>query len=196
MFCFEAKSAAFAALGRHESLGCWHIHPRYYSSMNSNLQNLLVYQFGWLFTALLVQAGHPRWALGVLMVLFAFHAVTLASRRELRMCAAVALLGYSIDSLFTYYQQIVFVPKAELAPLWLLALWLLFASTFEHCLRFMFTRVWLAALLGAAFGPLTYYLAGRQFSLLYFGAPFYMSFGLYTLAWGLMMGGVAYATRK
>jgi hypothetical protein len=46
-----------------------------------------------------------------------------------------------------------------LAPAWITALWVNFATTLHFALRWLADRPWLAAVLGAIAGPLAYYAA-------------------------------------
>lgn len=48
-----------------------------------------------------------------------------------------------------------------LAPLWLIAMWALFATTLNVSLKWLKGRYWLAAILGATGGPLAYYAGQR-----------------------------------
>jgi hypothetical protein len=55
------------------------------------------------------------------------------------------------------------VVTVVLVPLWLAALWAMLATTLNHCLAWTARRVWLASLLGAVSGPLSYF-AGATLS--------------------------------
>ena len=48
-----------------------------------------------------------------------------------------------------------------IAPFWMLALWIAFATTLNHSMRWLMHRPVVAAIGGAVFGPLAY-LAGRN----------------------------------
>jgi hypothetical protein len=81
---------------------------------------------------------------------------------ELVLVAMAGVIGLAWDSVMVTagwltYQNGTFA--AGLAPYWILAMWMLFATTLNVSLRGLRDRPLLAALLGAVFGPLSY-LAG------------------------------------
>jgi hypothetical protein len=76
--------------------------------------------------------------------------------------AAIAI-GFVWDSAMAKMGLIAYAePGALSAPVWILALWALFAVTLRESLRALHTRLPLAALLGAVGGPLSYAAAARM----------------------------------
>lgn len=77
------------------------------------------------------------------------------------------LVGIVFDSTSAYFNLIQMTPPAEIGwlPLWLISLWLLFASTLPLLQSLFQDRYILAALVGAVIGPLSY-RAGAQFETL------------------------------
>ena len=75
------------------------------------------------------------------------------------------------------------------APFWMLSLWMAFATTLNHSLRWLMTRPLAAALAGAIGGPLAY-LAGARLGALALVEPW---FGLTLIAglWALALGALA-----
>ncbi len=67
-------------------------------------------------------------------------------------------------------------------PHWLISMWLLFACVFPISQNFLNDRLWLAAILGAVFGPLSYY-SGQTLQVLVFKGQ--LAIPIYTLLWGL-----------
>jgi len=83
-------------------------------------------------------------------------------KREARYLGLVALFGFAVDSIkaasgFIIYQG-GFV--SWLAPLWITAMWVLFAIQLNASLSWLHGRYWLAAPLGA-WGGITSYFAGQ-----------------------------------
>jgi Ser/Thr protein kinase RdoA (MazF antagonist) len=80
---------------------------------------------------------------------------------------SIVLLGTTVDSSLRWLGVFEFKQIAPLIPLWLMLLWALLATTLRHCLQWSANPWWLASLLGAVGGPLSYYaggqLAGVQF---------------------------------
>jgi hypothetical protein len=129
------------------------------------LTNFLIFQIGWL-ACVLGGANHLPWAgTGVAALAVAWHlSQAAAPRRELTLVLAVGLLGALWDSLLVaagllQYPSGTLVPGT--APHWIVAMWLLFATTLNVSLRWLRQRYTLAAIFGALGGPLAYY-AGEQ----------------------------------
>jgi hypothetical protein len=127
--------------------------------------NFLVFQLGWL-ACVLGGAHHLPWTgTGVAAVAVAWHLSQAATpRRELALVLLVGLLGALWDSLLVAAGLLVY-PSGTLlpgtAPHWIVAMWLLFATTLNVSLRWLRQRPVLAIACGALGGPLAYY-AGAQ----------------------------------
>ena len=127
--------------------------------------NFLVFQLGWL-ACVLGGANHLPWAgTGVAAAGVAWHLSQAAAPwRELALVFTVGLCGAFWDSLLVASGLLVY-PSGTLiagtAPHWIVALWLLFATTLNVSLRWLRHRAALAMICGALGGPLAYY-AGAQ----------------------------------
>jgi hypothetical protein len=125
------------------------------------LFNAIAFQLGW-FACVLGGANQLPW-LGTLVaaLIVAWH-LSQAPRpgREVTLLAAVGALGALWDSLLVAAGWLNY-PSGTLlsntAPHWIVAMWVLFASTLNVSLRWLRGRWTLATLLGAAAGPLAYY---------------------------------------
>ena len=62
-------------------------------------------------------------------------------------------------------------PSTQLAPGWILGIWLAFSLTLNHSLAFLKQRYALSALLGAIGGPLAYWSASQGLGAVHFDAP-------------------------
>jgi hypothetical protein len=95
--------------------------------------------------------------------------------RVARFVVAASLAGFLADSLLERAGLFAFAggPRPPgAAPLWVLGLWLAFATLPPGCLAGLRGRPVLAALLGAAAGPLSYAL-GARIGAVSLGAPGY-----------------------
>ena len=107
---------------------------------------------------------------------------------ELRLIAAAALLGAVWDSLLVASGWLVY-PSGTLvsntAPYWIVALWIVFATTFNVSMAWFKSRLIAASVFGAIGGPLAY-LAGERLGGVVFTNPVA---GLTALAlgWALWM---------
>ena len=127
--------------------------------------NFLLFQLGWLL-CVWSGAGQMPWlgvSAAVLITATHLHRVR-RPRTEFALITAVAALGFAWDSALVTAGLITY-PSGNLiagaAPVWIVAMWVLFGTTLNVSLRWLRDRLWLAALLGAAGGPSAYY-AGAQ----------------------------------
>lgn len=123
-----------------------------------------------------------------------FAALTLAfggqRNRDLRALLLLLPLGIAVDSAFAASGWLAYalpVPSTQLAPVWIVALWVGFILTLNHSLAFLRDRPWLAALFGLVGGPLAYSASARVFDAVGFGAPTTHVLLAVGLAWALFM---------
>ena len=142
----------------------------------SMIVNFAAFQVGW-FATVLGGANNLAWAgTTAALVIVGFHLYRIANpRKELLLLALVGVLGAAWDSTLvalgiTSYPSGIFIDG--IAPHWIIALWLLFATTLNISLRWLRGRLVLGFICGAIFGPLAFYgghlLGGVNFADLSF----------------------------
>lgn len=131
--------------------------------------NFILFQAGWFVTVIGV-ANQSEWVAiaCVSTILFAHLYMVTDKLTELLLIITSGLLGFVIDSVLI--SQGLFVAAGiiglqGMAPLWLIALWMLFAITVNHSLGWLQGRYLVAGLLGLIFAPVAY-LAGDKFGVL------------------------------
>ena len=135
------------------------------------LVNFVAFQIGWL-AAVLGAAHDVPWAgPAVIAAVIGWH-LRLAQRpaEELTLIGLCGLIGALMDSLLvasgwvTYPAGLVF---QNAAPYWIVAMWMLFATTLNVSLGWLKSRKAIGALFGLIGGPLAYYtgfkLGGIEF---------------------------------
>jgi hypothetical protein len=153
------------------------------------LINYLAFQAGW-FAAVLGGANQLPWlgvAAAAAVVALHLHSANRPSR-ELQLIAIAALIGATWDSLLVTLGWLSY-PSGTLitgmAPLWIVAMWIMFATTLNVSMRWLKQRWLLSALLGAVAGPLAFYgghkLGGVEF------ADTWLALTALAVGWGLMM---------
>lgn len=160
-----------------------------------NFYNFVIYQLAW-FAVILGAARGFAW-LGAAMALLVA-GVHLWLRREpleFRLVGVAALLGLVIDTTLAATGLVRFDSAGNLpiAPYWMLALWVAFATTLNHSLSWLMRRPIVAALGGAVFGPLAY-LAGEKLGALSLPSPS-IALPVIATAWWLAMGTFAFVMR-
>nr|WP_207280756.1 DUF2878 domain-containing protein [Thiocystis violacea] len=126
---------------------------------------MIAFQLAW-FACVLGGAHHWPW-LGVIVAVLVVALRLLQSPKpqtEAVMILAVGLIGAAWDSLlvrlgFLSYPSGMLLPW--LAPIWIIAMWLAFATTLNVSLGWLKGRWYLASLFGAIGGPLAYYAGNR-----------------------------------
>jgi hypothetical protein len=124
------------------------------------LINILAFQIGWF--ACVLGAAHGMPAMGSLtaLAIVGVHLARAANfRSELMLVALSGLIGLLADTLLILFGLIQYASGLlfeNIAPHWIVAMWMIFATTLNISFRWLRGRPILAALLGAAAGPLAY----------------------------------------
>jgi hypothetical protein len=151
--------------------------------------NIVIYQLGWFACILGAANGAPLAGVIVVAAAVAFHLYCADdARAEALLIAVAALVGAVWDSLLVTAGWLVY-PSGMLldgaAPYWIIALWVIFASTFNVSLRWFKQHLALAALFGAIGGPLAF-LAGERLGGVTF-TDYTMGVGALAAGWALLM---------
>lgn len=163
------------------------------SSKWTLLANAVFFQINWFICIFLpMQVALVSTAL---LLLFHFYSVS-RQRREWLLIFAFSLLGYGCDSLLinldlmSYSEAFsVSINEQEIlqcAPLWLLFLWLSFASCLNHSLRYLQQRLWLASALVIVAIPFNYFI-GANITESQFLAPVSFCLAVITAYWMLLL---------
>jgi hypothetical protein len=154
------------------------------------LANVAMFYVGW-FTCV-AGAGRGRVWVGPLVVaaLLLVHLSLTADRaRETCLILTVGLVGFAVDTLQASIGLYSFA-HAEgspgLCPPWMVALWMLFATTLNEALGWLAGRHVLAAALGALCGPASY-VAGARLGAIHLSPDTIASLGGIGLVWALAM---------
>jgi hypothetical protein len=151
--------------------------------------NVVAYQCAWFACVLGAAAQHP--AIGLLLVagVIAWHLHCAAEpRRELRLIGIAVLCGAAFETLLAASGWVRMEPSpllGSLVPLWMVALWGVFATTLNVSLRAFRSRYLLSAVLAGIGAPLAYH-AGASLGALHWveQAP---ALALIALGWAILM---------
>jgi len=137
------------------------------------LVNFVAFQLGWFACVLGAAHGLPWAGTGVALAIVAWHLTRAARpRAEIGLVLIAAGIGALWDSGLSAlgwirYPSGVLIEGA--APYWIVAMWMLFATTLNVSLAWLRRNLPLAAVFGALGGPLAY-LGGAKLGALTFGA--------------------------
>lgn len=133
--------------------------------------------------------------LPVLMLLLALHFWLVADpRRELLRIAPVALLGIAVDAGLSFADVYRF-PGGVLLPMWLVCLWISFATTLHRSLGFISRHPLVAGVAGAIALPFNYW-AGQRLGAVEFGLPLVQTLGLLSVVWLVVLPAMVYLAAR
>ena len=125
----------------------------------------VAFEAAWFACVLGAAQGWPSAGVAVVVAVVATSVLCSAKPRvDAALVAAAMVVGLSWDSALLQLGWIAYAepgPLPLLAPAWILALWALLAIALREPLRWLHTRLPLAALFGAVGGPLSYAGAER-----------------------------------
>lgn len=146
--------------------------------------NIILFQIGWLVCVL---GGNCYAMMYTAFALLLHHLFVLKSNAEWRLIIGAALLGCAWDALITYAGISTYTHSDALGlPIWLMCLWLLFASTLSHSLAWLHSRLRLASLLAAIFGPASYW-AGARLDKVQLIEPTWLTLSIMALGWAILL---------
>jgi hypothetical protein len=162
----------------------------------NNLANIVGYQLVW--CASVYGAAHGTWWAGLAVLApFAWWQLRASGSRaaDVRLAVCAAILGYSVDTLFAGSGLLAYaspLPSPRVAPAWILGIWIGFALTLNHSLRFLHDRPWLGLALGAVAGPAAYWIAASSWGAVRFAEPVATPLVALALAWGALTPALAW----
>lgn len=160
--------------------------------------NVVLFQLGWF--ACVLGAAHALPWLGPLVALpiIAWHLARAArARPELVLAVSALLAGALFDTLLVRTGWIRFSAGALVAgtaPLWMMVLWAIFATSLNVSLRSLRTRPGLAVILGALGGPLAYYSGARLGALTFTAVR--PALAMIALGWAVLTPALLAAARR
>ena len=147
------------------------------------------YQLTWLmcvFGEIFYKSFFPGLTCG-LIFLFLVFINTQNKRKFIFIVFSISVLGYLFDSILVNFKIYNFNSSLNIGwlPIWMLVLWPSFATLFDEVFVFLSKYKFLAVLLSAFLGPLTYY-SGSPLGLISINFLF-LFFVLMTIFWSILM---------
>lgn len=129
--------------------------------MRQTLKNLVLFKLGWLACVGFAAAGKPALATAAVAVVALLHLVSVpVIVKESLLLMTAALIGLAWESLLVATGLLNY-PGYEgtgfLAPYWIVAMWVLFATTINYGLKWVKKSWPIAMVAGLVGGPLAFY---------------------------------------
>jgi len=151
--------------------------------------NILAFYVAWFAAVLGAAHGWPIAAASACLAVVGLH-LLLSARRgaEFGLVLASAAVGCGVETLLIQSGLVFFAASGEalagFAPFWLVALWMAFATLVNVSLSWLKSRIWLAVILAAIGGPLSYY-AGSKLGGMMLAEPIGYSLIAISLLWAV-----------
>ncbi len=133
--------------------------------MNAMLLNLTLFKAGWLASVFAAAASIPVVGTAVIGIAVAVHLLrSAAPQHEIRLLALAAAIGFVWESLLVSAGIVQYGANAALAgtaPYWIVAMWVLFATTLNVGMRWLRKNLIIASVFGGLGGPMSF-LAGEK----------------------------------
>jgi hypothetical protein len=160
--------------------------------------NVLAFKAAWVATLLGAANGMPLAGPAVVFLAVLIHLRNASYPvDELLLILLTGVIGACCDTMLVSagwlsYPNGVFL--AHVAPYWIISMWMLFATTLNIAFRWLRDRLALASLLGAVFGPLSYFAGARLGAVVINDFPSAMI--ALALAWALLLPGLLLLAKR
>ena len=135
-------------------------------------------------------AAGQAWFGPVACAIFILGHLPYADRHDLRIVLVLIPLGFVVDSIYAASGMITYAshwPHPDIAPVWIIALWIAFGLTIRHSMRVLVEKPLVGAILGAIFGPVSYWFAGNVWGAAQFNWPTPVWFSVIGVSWAGVM---------
>tara|TARA_S200000501_G_C20866436_1_gene762075 strand:+ start:179 stop:688 length:510 start_codon:yes stop_codon:yes gene_type:complete len=165
--------------------------------MKSKLFNIIGFQSCW-WACVLGVVNDLQYLGPILMSVFLLIHLLFFKKnnKEIHLILGVGLFGVLVDTIFLNLNIVEYeYPISNLiAPLWIIYMWLGFASTINHSLYWLNNNYIIMFFSGLIFGPLSY-IAGLEFGALNFEKSFFV-FVIIGFSWAIIMPIIFYFNKK
>lgn len=154
-----------------------------------HIVNFAIFNIVW-FACVLGAANNLGWAGPLALACFAGWQLAVSHDHvgDIRLMGAAALIGWVVDTSYLQTGMLYYaapVPDMNIAPWWIVSLWLNFALILNHSLRWLQAYPLLAAALGFVGGPLAYY-GGVELEAVFLNQPPIIAYSVMGVVWAVV----------
>jgi hypothetical protein len=162
------------------------------------LINIVAFKIGWVASVLGAANGLPLLGPALMLPVIAIHLHNVNDpSRELTLIGLTGAIGATWDSVMVAAGWLSYPAGtivAGLAPYWILAMWMLFATTLNMAFRWLQSKLLLASVLGAVFGPASYYAGARLDAVVINDLT--ASMAALAVAWAILLPGLLFLAKR
>ena len=166
--------------------------------MKSRVLNLAMYQLGWFACVLGAAHGHTGW-LTTATLLVALHLLLAPPFAKQALIVLMgAVVGLAVESLLLVFNVYGFAAPGispNLPPLWIVVMWMQFATLLPYSLSWLSGRYILATLLGLTGGPIAF-LGGERLGSVEFLSPRMLHLLILGCFWSVALPMLVWAVDK
>lgn len=152
------------------------------------IQNLVSFKIGWVACVMFAAAGMPLLSLASVATVLVLHLLTVpAPAKEALLVVCAMAIGLAWESGLVALGLVSYTGHsgAWWAPMWIVAMWALFATTINHGLAWV-KKYWVYAVLaGAIGGPMAFYGGAGLGAVSFTNTP--LSLAIIGIGWALML---------
>jgi hypothetical protein len=148
--------------------------------------NFVLFQAGW-FTCLLIDNA---WLYVIFTIILWVHFLWLVPKAtvlfEMALLVKMLFVGLCVEVFYLQVGVLVQASGTLIPPVWLLMIWVLFATTLSHSLLWLRKKLYLAAVFSAVAAPLSYYAGVQLNASISFHDNAWLSISIIALSWAVI----------
>ncbi len=155
------------------------------------IANILLFQIGW-FSCIALDAYWPIIITVAILLIHFFYVCSspintkVTPATEGLLLFKVLLIGLAVELMYLWFDILIRGDSVKFPPLWLLCIWILFATTLRHSLVWLRTNTLLSIAFAAIAAPGSYYAGAQLNSMMSLGAPTLFSLLAISISWAIV----------
>jgi hypothetical protein len=150
------------------------------------IANIGLFQAGW-FACILLSVP---WALLVVIAALLVHFFIIVSREkilsELYIVVVVLVVGVILESMYLWSQVLIRTDGSLIPPIWLLLIWVMFATTFRYSMSWLRAKLLLAAIFAGVAAPMSYFAGANLNASVSVNENLMFSLAIISVSWAIV----------